>query len=53
MVFLGYVMSRTGMYHLNAMFFSNLDDLVSCQVCPNRSVLTAFTNHVGFVGFCK
>jgi hypothetical protein len=41
------------MYHLNAMLLGNLDDFVACQVCPDRCILTALANDVGFIGLCS
>lgn len=40
------------MNHIDIMLPGNLDDLIPRQVSPNGRVLTAFSNHVSFIGLC-
>jgi hypothetical protein len=41
------------MDHLHSMLHGNLDDLVACQICSHRRVLSAFPDNIGFIGFCS
>jgi len=41
------------MDHLDSMLQGNLDDLVPSQVSTNWGVLSALSDHIGFIGFCK
>jgi hypothetical protein len=40
------------MDHLSAVLDSNLNDLITGQVSPDRSVLAALANDVCFIGLC-
>lgn len=44
---------HTGMDHLSAMLDRDLDDLVASEVSPDRRVLAALPNDIGFVGLCN
>ncbi len=43
--------TRTWVYHVDAMLLGDLDDLISGQVCSDGGVLSSLANHVGFIGF--
>jgi hypothetical protein len=39
------------MNHVHVMLQSDLNNFICCQVSSNRSILTAFPNDIGLVGF--
>lgn len=45
-IYPAYLCVHTWVYHLDAMFQGDLDDLVSSQVCSHRCVLASLSNHV-------